>query len=209
MAQGDATITLSQIAELAGVRPSAVSNWRKRFDDFPRPIESAARGSDLFRLSEVEDWLRKHGRFDPERTAERLLFAAADLLRDRAAADEAMALFAAAIALTEALERLGGARGESPDVAERVRRVERAEPMLSGVFAPLEALEPVTASRLLHIAEMLDADRRVDMFEWALRRRTRFVETRTSDELVTLLVEIADRPDARSVRCARVKERRP
>ena len=36
----NATVTVSQVAELAGVGTSAVSNWRKRFSDFPSPTKS-------------------------------------------------------------------------------------------------------------------------------------------------------------------------
>ena len=71
--RSDATVTLSQIAELAGYGASAVSNWRKRFDDFPRPVETAGGGRDLYLLAEVEEWLRAHDRLDPKRANERLL----------------------------------------------------------------------------------------------------------------------------------------
>ena len=47
-------VTLSQIAELAGVGPSAVSNWRKRFDDFPAPVGTVPDGNDYFKLDAVE-----------------------------------------------------------------------------------------------------------------------------------------------------------
>ena len=62
MAASDPLITMSQIASLAGVRPSAVSNWRTRHEDFPQPAEIAPGGRDLFQLSEIDEWLRRNDR---------------------------------------------------------------------------------------------------------------------------------------------------
>src|SRR4051794_32856678 len=53
-------ISSSEVAALAGVAPSTVSNWRKRHDDFPRPTETTDRGRDLFDLKEIERWLKRH-----------------------------------------------------------------------------------------------------------------------------------------------------
>jgi type I restriction enzyme M protein len=54
-------ISVTEIAKLAGVRSSAVSNWRVRFADFPVPAESGASG-DLFDVNAVEKWLGEHGK---------------------------------------------------------------------------------------------------------------------------------------------------
>src|ERR1041384_5059812 len=97
--RANATIALSQIAELAGKSPSAVGNWRRRFDDFPQPVETTAGGRDLFPLLQVEDWLRAHKKLDPDRVKERLLFEAMNLIRGGVAADEGLEIVAAAIAL--------------------------------------------------------------------------------------------------------------
>ncbi|MDF5753204.1 N-6 DNA methylase [Spongiactinospora sp. TRM90649] len=57
----DATVNAGDIARLADVGRAAVSNWRRRYDDFPRPVGGTA-ASPLFSLREVEDWLRKNGK---------------------------------------------------------------------------------------------------------------------------------------------------
>jgi hypothetical protein len=57
----DATLNAGDIARLAGVGRAAVSNWRRRYDDFPQPIGGTA-ASPLFSLPEVEDWLRRNGK---------------------------------------------------------------------------------------------------------------------------------------------------
>ncbi|MFE0021477.1 N-6 DNA methylase [Amycolatopsis sp. NPDC059021] len=50
-------VTLTDIAELAGVNVSAASNWRKRHADFPRP--NTVSGQEFFAADEVADWLSR------------------------------------------------------------------------------------------------------------------------------------------------------
>lgn len=57
----EAAVTAAQIAQLAGVTRAAVSNWRRRFPDFPRPAGGSI-GSPTFALSDVETWLRRQGK---------------------------------------------------------------------------------------------------------------------------------------------------
>lgn len=54
-------LSAADIARIAGVRPSAVSNWRRRHDDFPRPVSGTDK-SPRFDLGQVEAWLRHQGR---------------------------------------------------------------------------------------------------------------------------------------------------
>ncbi|MFZ3493977.1 N-6 DNA methylase [Streptomyces sp. 5.8] len=61
-------VTGAEIARLAGVTRAAVSNWRRRYDDFPAPVGGAA-NSHLFALVEVQEWLdrqRKSQEMSPE-----------------------------------------------------------------------------------------------------------------------------------------------
>lgn len=51
-------VTGSEIARIAGVTRAAVSNWRRRYDDFPAPAGGGAH-SPLFDLAEVQAWLDK------------------------------------------------------------------------------------------------------------------------------------------------------
>ena len=55
-APADEELSASDIADLAGVSPSAVSNWRKRYSDFPVPIDSGGRWT-RFHGAEVRAWL--------------------------------------------------------------------------------------------------------------------------------------------------------
>ncbi|MGW3290704.1 N-6 DNA methylase [Streptomyces sp. NPDC001002] len=60
--QDNATeVTAAEIARLAGVGRAAVSNWRRRHGDFPKPV-GGTETSPSFALAEVEAWLRKQGK---------------------------------------------------------------------------------------------------------------------------------------------------
>jgi type I restriction enzyme M protein len=50
-------LTLTEVAERTGVRLSAVSNWRTRHSDFPKP--QVVSGQEVFELSEVATWLKE------------------------------------------------------------------------------------------------------------------------------------------------------
>ncbi|WP_084960229.1 N-6 DNA methylase [Thermoactinospora rubra] len=56
-----ATVAAADIARLAGVGRAAVSNWRRRFADFPAPVGGTS-SSPLFSLAAVEEWLRRQGK---------------------------------------------------------------------------------------------------------------------------------------------------
>ncbi|MET7677177.1 helix-turn-helix transcriptional regulator, partial [Streptomyces seoulensis] len=60
--QDNATeVTAAGIARLAGVGRAAVSNWRRRHPDFPKPV-GGTETSPSFALAEVEAWLRAQGK---------------------------------------------------------------------------------------------------------------------------------------------------
>ncbi|WP_327729364.1 SAM-dependent methyltransferase [Streptomyces sp. NBC_00487] len=60
--QGNGTeVTAADIARLAGVGRAAVSNWRRRHADFPKPV-GGTETSPAFSLAEVEEWLRNQGK---------------------------------------------------------------------------------------------------------------------------------------------------
>jgi Type I restriction-modification system methyltransferase subunit len=54
--QAGSLVTGSEIARLAGVTRAAVSNWRRRYGDFPNPAGGGV-NSPLFDLAEVQAWL--------------------------------------------------------------------------------------------------------------------------------------------------------
>jgi len=72
-------VSAADIARIAGVRPSAVSNWRRRHDDFPGPVGGTDK-SPRFDLAAVEAWLHAQGR-TPEIPAEERLWQAFESAR--------------------------------------------------------------------------------------------------------------------------------
>jgi hypothetical protein len=61
-------MTAAAIARLAGVGRAAVSNWRRRHPEFPRPVGGSST-SPTFDRTEVEAWLKVTGKADQLATA--------------------------------------------------------------------------------------------------------------------------------------------
>ncbi|WP_091454729.1 N-6 DNA methylase [Actinokineospora iranica] len=57
----DTLVTAADIARSAKITRAAVSNWRKRYPDFPAPASGAGRNA-RFSAAEVTAWLERHGR---------------------------------------------------------------------------------------------------------------------------------------------------
>lgn len=74
------TLNLSQIAELAKVSLSAVSQWRKRYDDFPKSLGESSLGAS-FSYEEVRDWLIRNDKLVDEASPEKILYYCLDSLR--------------------------------------------------------------------------------------------------------------------------------
>ncbi|PTA42484.1 N-6 DNA methylase [Micromonospora sp. RP3T] len=68
--RGQTTLTASGIARLANVGRAAVSNWRRRYADFPAPVGGTP-SSPSFDAREVEHWLLQHGRLHQADAGER------------------------------------------------------------------------------------------------------------------------------------------
>ena len=70
-------VTAADIARLAGVGRAAVSNWRRRHDDFPGPV-GGTDTSPTYELSAIERWLREQGKLPSVPLHERLWQRAVD-----------------------------------------------------------------------------------------------------------------------------------
>ncbi|MEV5927717.1 N-6 DNA methylase [Streptomyces cellulosae] len=110
-------VTGSEIARLAGVTRAAVSNWRRRYEDFPAPAGGSAT-SPLYAMSEVQAWLEKQ-RKGKDVSPEVELWQAM-----RAAYGEQMLKGLADVAALLAGE---GTPGPPDDVASRVRELLRTD----------------------------------------------------------------------------------
>ncbi len=98
---GPARVSAVEIARLAGVGRAAVSNWRRRHPDFPRPV-GGTETSPAFSLTEVEAWLRAQGKIAEVPLRERVR---QQLERLRHPADSPAAPLVPALALLLLLRR--------------------------------------------------------------------------------------------------------
>jgi chromosome partitioning protein len=60
----DNLVGIAEIAELAGVTKQAVTNWRMRFDDFPKPVQTLQSGP-VWNRETVEQWVKTFKREAP------------------------------------------------------------------------------------------------------------------------------------------------
>lgn len=73
----DLTLTASDIAALAGVGRSTVSNWRQRHDDFPEPV--SGEGTRLrYAAAHVRAWLTANGKQIQDLSADQVLWSVLD-----------------------------------------------------------------------------------------------------------------------------------
>ncbi|MFD0208241.1 N-6 DNA methylase [Streptomyces hirsutus] len=69
--QSSAQVTAAEISRIAGVTRATVSNWRRRYDDFPEP-SGGAESSPLYDLEAVRAWLASRGYASAASPAEEL-----------------------------------------------------------------------------------------------------------------------------------------
>ncbi|MFI7639940.1 class I SAM-dependent DNA methyltransferase [Nonomuraea sp. NPDC049400] len=149
----DPTVNAGDIARLAGVGRAAVSNWRRRHDDFPDPIGGTA-NQPLFSLRQVESWLRRYGKSYQVSLGDRVwqrMKAAGDLRLGELVARAGALLTSQADApdggATRAEARMGD--GGTPGVARAVAEGEPGE----GAQASGQDLDPELAELVLELAE--------------------------------------------------------
>ncbi|CNG70419.1 type I restriction-modification system methyltransferase subunit [Mycobacterium tuberculosis] len=188
----DATVTAADIARLAAVGRAAVSNWRRRHDDFPQPVGGTA-VSPTFSLAEVEDWLRGQGKLTDSPVRERVwqtLRTAASEGRDLAD----VLTFAGAFLLH--LRADPGRWAQLPDapddeIAGALPEVVRALP--GGVEAGPDLIPPSAVPLIRALSQLVDELGVAHTFEFL---RTRYLEHHsrrvylTPEPVVRLMLEL-------------------
>ena len=84
-------VSPSDIADIAGVSRGAVSNWRKRADDFPQALAGSA-AKPLFSREQVTSWLAGRGHDIKSDAGETAVWAAMNALRGELSVDESIDL---------------------------------------------------------------------------------------------------------------------
>src|SRR6266852_5221080 len=84
----DALVSLAALAEMARVSRPAVSNWRRRYADFPRPVAETGATS-LFRLGDLMAWMAEHGKQLDVRSVDQLVWSALNPARGVVLPEEA------------------------------------------------------------------------------------------------------------------------
>ncbi|GAA4595814.1 N-6 DNA methylase [Planotetraspora phitsanulokensis] len=118
----DATVNAGDIARMADVGRAAVSNWRRRYDDFPEPVGGTT-SSPLFSLPEVEAWLRRNNKTFEVSVADRVwqrLRTSADDLHLGDLLGQAGAFLLYTLREPDGLRRLAGGPGLPARLAEAV-----------------------------------------------------------------------------------------
>lgn len=96
-----ALVAPSDIADIAGVTRAAVSNWRKRNKNFPRPVGGTPERP-LFDRDDVVEWLRVTGKSVVSHPGERL-WSVLNLLRGEGFTQDEVAQFALSLACARKL----------------------------------------------------------------------------------------------------------
>ncbi len=197
MGTGEVEVSSADIARIAGVKPTAVSNWRRRHDDFPRPVGGTDR-SPRFDLGQVEEWLSTH-RQVPSIDPDQRLWQALDSLRASVPVDAV--LVQAGVLLwhlsrdPEAGERGAGEAGEQDGPALAVHAWWSFEDLLEG--AGLAALserrpEPVPDAQLGPLADAAVRAARESGPRTAFERLLSRLDQRSPSGSHTVPPELAD-----------------
>ncbi|SDQ43353.1 N-6 DNA methylase [Thermostaphylospora chromogena] len=189
MTHDEATVAASDIARLAHVGRAAVSNWRRRYDDFPQPVGGTA-SSPLFRLVEVEAWLARHGkafRVTPEERLWQRLRATVDDLR----LGDAVAFIGALLLYV----RREPERGRALATAEDRELGENLTRAIAGSVPELAGPRPdgVDAATVRRVVEIAAAEGHLAAFEFLCERYVDAYSRRllvTPQDVADLMIEL-------------------
>jgi SAM-dependent methyltransferase len=152
------TVSSIGIAKLAGVGRAAVSNWRRRYADFPQPIGGTAT-SPTFELSAVHKWLSAQGKLPTASGPERIW---REIEAISEGPDLASALWLAGTSLyVRWVEAAVVAGAEPPSPDELATAVRRVDPLAANFLAGgmPEMWSPRERALLATVAAIdLDAD---------------------------------------------------
>ena len=104
--QRNLIVNTTEIAKMANVSVSTVSNWKRRSDTFPEPVGTKD-GKPAFDYDQVVEWLQDNNKeFDDNRTRN-LVWEYGNLVRGKVEVTEGMTLFIALLHLRKAAHEYG------------------------------------------------------------------------------------------------------
>ncbi|PKV04833.1 N-6 DNA methylase [Bifidobacterium pseudolongum] len=104
--QRNLIVNTTEIAKMANVSVSTVSNWKRRSDTFPEPVGTKD-GKPAFDYDQVAEWLQANNKeFDDNRTRN-LVWEYANLVRGKVETTEVMTLFITLLHLRKAANEYG------------------------------------------------------------------------------------------------------
>lgn len=195
MSRDQEMLTLTQVAIRAGVSPSAVSNWRKRYPDFPQPLDG-----ERFSKREIYAWLESRGKTPTvaDSYSPATIQRAFSLARGRLSPDEALPPIATMVTLSDL-----GADLSVPDIdltnVALICEVEHKLPR-GCLTGPLDRLRTESPAMITQVAQAVaEAARKAsakDIFDEILGmagggRQT--AETYTPSQAVELLCDLLPR----------------
>jgi hypothetical protein len=205
----DRLVTASEIADLAGVGLSAVSNWRSRHRrTFPPAVARDPSGSDLYRLGEVQAWLEHRPSVRTSQTnVERDAKPASVASRTSGLAPPGESIdigtaFLALLALPDEIARLLR-HPDDPvtlgrEVTERARALDAERPAPDRLFVSLTGADMQLAGEIAAplLREVNEGTDLAELFEELLKEREqaridRSTESRSTPSVARLLVAIA------------------
>ncbi|WP_030543169.1 N-6 DNA methylase [Streptomyces albus] len=182
------SVTLAEIARIAGVGRAAVSNWRRRHSSFPRPV-GGTDTSPQFSLSQVEEWLRAQGKLGADEGGRERLWPRFEALGDR----ELMGLAIAAVGA-----RAGRAEQAAGPSSKRRPRSAPGAPAAppAPVHLPVEAeLSEAQEQAVEQAVRLAGEDGAAETFGFLLGRwlgtHVRQITT-TPEPLAALMTELAE-----------------
>ncbi|MFI1787879.1 N-6 DNA methylase [Streptomyces olivaceoviridis] len=136
MPPSSAQVTAAEISRIAGVTRATVSNWRRRYEDFPDP-SGGTESSPLYDLEAVRAWLASRGHASAATPSEELRTALRLRAQSGGGTPEGLLLLVLAAAGRSAQELTAATR--SPD-AELAARAQRDAASASGAVPAAEAV---------------------------------------------------------------------
>jgi|HigsolmetaAR206D_1030411.scaffolds.fasta_scaffold00972_4 hypothetical protein len=190
-----ATVAAHDIARLANVGRAAVSNWRRRFPDFPEPVGGSS-ASPLYSLAEVEAWLVRHGKRFTLQPGDRVWQQVRGVADDLALGDLVGTVGAFLVFLRRAPKRWKRLAGEPDEVVAERLTEEMADAVPDIPRGPDTALDSGWVGTLRLVAEAVDTQDDRQLFDF-LCERYRQVHSRryaavTPTQVAELMVELVD-----------------